>query len=188
MAGMEAIVVPHGRRTSDEWVNGNLTSLLGALYVYVWRSITSTEGIDESQYVKAGKEVVRTLCAARESLIIKGAAEEKAWDGWQDVGVKDLDAAALWINRHGWLESDWAKGIGDVVHSARGHGPDEDEDDDEMTGDVRLIQIKRADTKFQDQFNLSETKRAEYNSWKRGILKRITELERDVGGEMETDS
>ncbi|KAK3314532.1 origin recognition complex subunit 6-domain-containing protein [Apodospora peruviana] len=106
--------------------------------------------------------------------------EEDAWEGWHTVRAKDLDSAAVHIHRHGWLELDWAKGIDDLINqTAASDGGEGGDDVDE--GEQAPLQIRKADTMFQERYDyLSEGRRADYAVWKEGILKRIKELERDT--------
>ncbi|KAK1772430.1 origin recognition complex, subunit 6 [Phialemonium atrogriseum] len=186
VAGMESIVMPHGRTTSDEWVMGNLSSLLGSLYLYIWGSVSMPEGVDEARYVHVRKEIVETLNKARRTISIKGVDEGDAWEGWKEIHAADIDNAALRINRHGWLESDWAKSIEDLIQKDR-----EDESGGEGNDDADNTQsgpAKRADIMFQDRYDfLSEHKRKEYAIWKDGIIGRIQDLERGADA-MEVDS
>jgi len=173
-------------------VMGNLAALLGSLYLYVWGSVSMPEGVDEARYIRARKGIVETLNKARGTIRIKGVEEDEAWEGWQEVGATDIDNAALKVNRHGWLEGDWATGIEDLVqrHEAnepRGEGEGEGEDEDGAEN-IQTDRIKRADTMFQDRYDfLSERRRIEYASWKEGILERIKGLERGTDA-MEVDS
>lgn len=186
IAGMDAIVAPHGRTTNDEWVLGHMTSLLGSVYLYVWNSVSAPNGVDGARYVQARKAVVQVLEYARLSVRIKDMDEEEAWHGWEDIRASDIDDAALRINRYGWLESDWAKGIEDLVQR------DEDADAGEHGGDedtaTRIGQIRRSDTMFQDKYDyLSERKRKEYAAWKASILRRIEAIEAGNTDPMEID-
>ncbi len=68
MAALEEIVTPNGTRTNDDWVKNNIVSLLGALYMYIWRSVSMPpEGFNEAKYVQVRKRVVETLRQARVS-------------------------------------------------------------------------------------------------------------------------
>ncbi|KAK0741846.1 origin recognition complex subunit 6-domain-containing protein [Apiosordaria backusii] len=148
-SGVESIVAPHGKQTEDEWVMVNLVSLLGALYLFVWRGVN-----------------------------VKGDDSEKAWEGWYDVKLKDLDTAALTINRHGWLELDWAKGVEDLVRMNRERELDEEEDAEREARDAEPVQLRRADTMFQERYDfLTDRKRKAYAEWKEGIMKRINAQE-----------
>lgn len=177
VAGMEAIVCPHGRRTKDEWVLGHMTSLLGSLYLYVWTTVSMPDGVDEARYAAARKDVVEGLDRARQAITIKGVEDGEVWEGWRDIQVADIDDAALTVHRHGWLESDWAKGIEDLVRR------DEDNAADKAAaGKARwdpVGPVRRADTMLQDKYDyLSEKRRKEYTAWKREITKEIARLER----------
>ncbi|CAP70538.1 uncharacterized protein PODANS_3_6040 [Podospora anserina S mat+] len=144
-SGIESIVCPNGKPTEDEWVKINLVSLLGALYLFVWRGVN-----------------------------VKDGDAEKAWEWWYDVKLKDLDMSALVINRHGWLELDWAKGVQDLVHMNEERARDDEEDAEREERNAEPVQLRRADTMFQERYDfLTDRKRKAYAEWKEGIMKRI---------------
>ncbi|KAK3361077.1 origin recognition complex subunit 6-domain-containing protein [Lasiosphaeria ovina] len=180
MAGMESIAAPAAARAArgrhardvgndtsgaDDWVRDNLPALLGALYLYVWRA-DDTKDEDEGD-------------------------DDALWEGWPGtarVSPKDLDAAALRINRQGWLELDWARGIDDLV--ARGEAAlteaeaqaEAEEDENNKHEAHETLQIRRPDTMFQERYDyLSERKKREYAVWREKVLGRIHELERGGG-------
>jgi origin recognition complex subunit 6 len=212
MAGIDAIVLPHGRRSEDEWVNSNLGWVLGALYMYIWKRVYMPDGIDETLYVATRRDVVEALARARTAVVFKGSTEEGVWAGWHATAAKDVDGALKWIRQHGWLEGDWAAGIDDFVAmmgreglaeevengngkgKGKGRGAGKvgggvgDEDGDEADDSIR---VRRPDTMFQDRYDfLSERKLRAYSEWKSDILERIAALEREpdeVGDAMETD-
>ncbi|KAK3986617.1 origin recognition complex, subunit 6 [Cladorrhinum sp. PSN332] len=177
-SGIESIILtPGGQKlTQDEWVLANPVSVLGALYLYVWRGVTRPgQDIDQAAYVKFRKQVVVTLLRAREEVQVDGP-EEGAWEGWHDVKAKDLDMATLRINRHGWLELDWVKGVEDLVRRQRDR---EEEEEGDSKGADEEVKIRRADTMFQDRYDyLTEKKRKAYREWKEGVVKRIKASER----------
>jgi origin recognition complex subunit 6 len=173
IAGMETIVAPHGRRTNDQWVLANMAALLGSIFLYVWVSVTMPDGVDESRYAQARKEVVETLMRARDSVSIKNLEEDEAWEGWRDFSAGGIDTAALKVNQSGWLESDWAKGIEDLIYR---DGLEVSEGLKHDNADETATQVRRADTMFQERYNfLSERRRKEYATWKEEILRRIKE-------------
>ncbi|KAK0704888.1 origin recognition complex, subunit 6 [Lasiosphaeris hirsuta] len=183
MSGVESIAAPRGVRSADEWVASNLSALLAALYLYVWRGLTAHgEDIDAAEYVRFRKRLIGALKKARAEVVVTPKVDEEGeegdpWEGWCDVKLKDLDTAALRINRHGWLELDWAAGIEDMVRA--GEDADDREDQDEADEETpEPVQIRRADTMFQERYDyLSERRRKEYVVWKEGILRKIEELE-----------
>ncbi|KAH8907278.1 hypothetical protein BR93DRAFT_945312 [Coniochaeta sp. PMI_546] len=188
IAGMEAIVCPHGRRTKDEWVLSHMTSLLGSLYLYVWNTVSMPDGIDEARYVVARKGVVEALQEARDTIKFKEVDEEEAWESWQDIQVGDIDDATLTVNRHGWLESDWAEGIEDLISREADHAAEEARP--RKGNRVPIGTVRRTDTMLQDKYDyLSEKRRNEYAAWKKRMLKEITRLERqrEIGEGTRTD-
>ncbi|KAL2024153.1 hypothetical protein VTK56DRAFT_9933 [Thermocarpiscus australiensis] len=180
-AGVESVVAPGGkRRTDDAWVLANLCAVLGALYLYVWGGVSwPGRDLDQSRYAQMRKEVASLLGRAREEVQVTeggGEGEEEPWEGWREVGVKELDTAALRLNRHGCFEMDWVRGIEDLVEMEKREGGGEDEEVEE--GATEPVHIWRADTMLQERYDyLSERKRKAYAEWKEGILKRIKELE-----------
>jgi origin recognition complex subunit 6 len=183
VAGMEAIVCPHGRRTKDEWVVGHMTSLLGSLYLFVWNRVNMRSGIDEARYVRVREEVVEALQEARQSIKINDVSEEEAWEGWKDIQADDIDDAALRINRYGWLESDWAKGIQDLIQREEDNAA---EKVGAAKGDrVSAGQLRRGDIMLQDKYDyLSEARRKKFAAWKAKIMKDIVAMERQQEDEM----
>ncbi len=187
MTAMEEIMTPQGRRTTDPWVENNTVSLLGALYMYVWRfACMPSEGLDQEMYVHARKQVIDTLKQSRKSVRIMDGDGEGAWEGWHNVLTKDLDSAAVWIKRHGWLESSWAKGLAGL---AREDDVEQGQDDHNEASNDQSSRVTRADTMFQDRTDfLSERRIQEYAAWKDEILRRIVDLEQRAGDGMDIDS
>ncbi|KAK4031709.1 origin recognition complex subunit 6 [Parachaetomium inaequale] len=169
-SAIESIIAPHGSLTDDVWVLANLVPVLGALYLFVWRGVVWPAGmeVDRERYVRMRKEVAAWLGKAR--VEVEDVSEE-GWEGWDEAGVKEFDAAAVRGNRHGWFEMGWVSGVGDLV--GRGEAEEEEEEEEQ-----EVVQIRRADTMFQERYDyLGERKRKAYTEWKEGMLKRIKELE-----------
>jgi origin recognition complex subunit 6 len=186
VAGMEAIVAPQGRRTTDEWAIGHLTSLLAAIYFFVImrvKAIKSGQTVDREAYIPQRKSILALLDRARKEVSIKNAAgddegedEGEAWEGWTRVGPRDFDDAINQVKGKGWLTGDWFKALADVVRMGGDDGDDEDMAEVDGDADVQGA-ARRADTMFQDRYDyLSETKRAEYKTWKEAMLSKISQL------------
>lgn len=198
--GLESIIAPHRRRTDDEWVHGNLTALLAAIYWYVSESAQLAPG--ENMTTDASRS---SLNATRNRMLegLKGArhevkppttrgkkslaaAEEEAdfWEGWQE-GLKaaDISEALTVVADRGWLDSDWFRSIDllrDAEEDADDVGPSPSRED--LISTAAAVQIRKADTMLQDRFDyLSERRRAEYRHWKAGVLRRVEALERAQG-------
>ncbi|KAH6851109.1 origin recognition complex subunit 6 [Chaetomium sp. MPI-CAGE-AT-0009] len=171
-----------GRPTTDAWARANATAVLGALYLFVWRGVEwpGGSGVERERYVGMRREVVGVLGRVRREVRVVGDGEEEAWEGWREVGVAELDAAALRGNRHGWFEMGWVSGVGDLVDREAARVQDEEEEEGREGGEGvgEVVQIRRADTMFQERYDyLGERKRKAYAEWKEGVLKRIKELE-----------
>jgi origin recognition complex subunit 6 len=194
VAGIESIVAPQGRRTTDEWILGHLTSLLAAISFFVVmrvKAIKSGETVGRETYIPQRKSILALLERARNEVSMKAGKDAKddgdeSWQGWSSVRPRDFDDAVSHVKEQGWLTGDWFKALADVVRM----GGDEDEDEDmaEADGDVGVLgAVRRADTMFQDKYDyLSEAKRADYKVWKEAMLSKISQLA-SVGA-MEIDS
>jgi origin recognition complex subunit 6 len=174
---MEAIVLPAGRRAADEWVHENTTALFAAVFFYVTmrvKALTSGTEVNSETYVPLRKDILDALAKAREEVEIKNADEEQAWSGWSAVKPKAFDEAVAKAKERGWLDSDWYRGITDVVKTA--DSMDVLMADDEDVALAPAGQVRRADTMFQDRFDyLSEGRRTEYKAWKEQTLARISQ-------------
>ncbi|RGP67993.1 origin recognition complex subunit 6 [Fusarium longipes] len=187
LAGLETIVTPGGRRTEDEWVLQNVTALFAAIYFFVTmrvKALASGEGIDREGYVPLRKEILALLTRARQEVIVKDLPGEDAWEGWTSIKSKDFDDAVTKVNERSWLTGDWYQGIADVVKlTQRGQF----EDVAMLDGDMPKMQVKKADTMFQDKYDfLSDAKRVEYMHWKKGIYAKIALT--TTGAAMEVDT
>lgn len=189
MAGMEAIAAPHGHRTTDEWVNGNLASLLGAIYFYAAQALSGGRALDAAEYKATRKEILDMLHRARNEATGGWMDESGAWDGWARIAVKDLQGAIVLVSEKGWLAGDWFGDIAALAERER-QAQDGDEEQTEPAHAAESIQIRRADTMFQDRYDyMSEKKREDYRVWKQGIMARIEELSGGPADDaMEVDS
>lgn len=180
-------MLPAGRRAADEWVHENATALFAAIYFYVTmkvRSLTSGLDIDRDAYMPLRKNILNLLDRARKEVEIKDLEEDMAWAGWTSVKPKEFDDALSKTKERGWLDSDWYRGITDIVT------PGGVEDVLMLEEDADLAQpgqVRRADTMFQDRFDyLSEARRTEYKAWKAATMERIAQLT-DSHNAMEVD-
>lgn len=199
LAGVEAAVVPGGKRTSDDWVKSNLAALCAALYFFVVqqvRKLETGEEVSQETYLPARREIIGLLGEAREELrhqfAARGYTEDDAWESWSTVKAREFDAAVQEVTDRGWLDGDWFRGLSDVISRPgdveagedRGRGAEKEEEDYSVK-----MTVRRADTMFQDRYDfLNEAKRRDYRIWKDGILRQIELLEREASETMEVDS
>ncbi|ATY58437.1 Origin recognition subunit 6 [Cordyceps militaris] len=187
LAGTESILFPGGQKMEDEWANGQTTEVLAAVLYHVtirFQAVTSGVLVDSDGCAPIRKEILGILGKARKEVVFVGAEDAGAWDGWATVKVKDFDAVVETAREKGWLDSDWYRGIDDVVRNI-GDGDVNMDDGDEgaLEGSGR-----RADTMFQDRYDfLSESRRADYKTWKETQLARIDKLLMEQGA-MEIDA
>ncbi|KAK4101095.1 hypothetical protein N658DRAFT_472120 [Parathielavia hyrcaniae] len=179
-SGLESVVAPRGTLTDDAWVRAHIVSVLGALYLFVWRGVTWPDGqaVDRERYVQSRKEVAACLRRAREEVDVAAVVVSGGWDGWEEAGPREFDAAAVRGKRHGWFEMEWVSGVGDLVDREEARREEAEEDGGNGEGEQAVAHIRRPDTMFQERYDyLGERKRKAYAEWKEGLLKRIKELE-----------
>ncbi|KAK8108149.1 uncharacterized protein PG998_010162 [Apiospora kogelbergensis] len=197
LAGMETIVLPRGRRTTDEWVNANLAPLLaGISFLTVWQiHVLEVEKPDRKVYAKAREQVLDAIMKARDEVVVKGVDDEdEAWEGWSNIKSEDIDRAVEKGTKSGWQESGWFGSIRDMVEAcgtgkgnAAGEdleGGDGDEDDGET---VNPMQMQRGDSMFQGRWAMTDRKREDYRRWKDDVLARIEEIKKEQETEMDID-
>jgi origin recognition complex subunit 6 len=173
-------------------------ALIAAIYFFVGTRLSGRE-TSGSEYVAQRKDVLNMLAKLREDLelgekiLAKAKAKEGAeWEGWEKVGTKDVDAWLLQISTRGWLKLDWFENI------VEGAGVEIIDHSEQLEDDVEahppaVIEGKNVlqtglGTMMQDRVDyLSERKRAEYRTWKQGILARMKEMESErARGAMDT--
>lgn len=197
LAGMETIVLPRGRRTTDEWVNANLAPLLaGISFLTVWQiHVLEVEKPDRKVYAKAREQLLDAIMKARDEVVVKGVDDEdEAWEGWSNIKSEDIDRAVEKGTKSGWQESGWFGSIRDMVEAcgtSKGNaagadleGGDGDEDDGET---VNPMQMQRGDSMFQGRWAMTDRKREDYRRWKDDVLARIEEIKKEQETEMDID-
>ncbi|KAK6072632.1 origin recognition complex subunit 6 [Seiridium cupressi] len=185
LAGLETIVAPHGKRTTDGWVNEHLAPLLAAtLFMVTTRFVVLETGkpIGSTQFTNLRKDIISALRDARKEVDPRREDEEVFWEGWNNVGPKDFDEAIKTFNESGWQGGEWFASIEDQV------GPSVDVDMEDTDGQVASgkVQVQRGDTMLQGRWIMSDQKRQEYSRWKTDILRRCDEIEK-AGGAMDVD-
>lgn len=197
LAGMQTIVIPHGKRTTDQWVGTHLTSLLASVYFLVASQVVilqTEQEYDAKSYRKLRTQILNALQQARSGVVIKGKAEDQAWEGWSDIVARDIDVAVNKVAESSWKEEEWFTGIEDMIgldNSTVG-GLDEDTEmggvDEELeAGRYEKVLVRRGDTMDQDRWIMTERKRQEYRSWKEEILRKADEIEKAREGAMDVD-
>ncbi|KAK8094883.1 hypothetical protein PG997_001568 [Apiospora hydei] len=199
LAGMETIVLPRGRRTTDEWVTSNLTPLLaGIAFLTIWQIISlETDNPDPKMYAKAREQVLKAVMKARDEVQVKGFEEDEdeAWEGWSNICTKDIDKAVEKGTKSGWQESGWFGSIQDMVDACGtgkgnqgGSGSGEDGGDDDGDDEIMdRMQMQRGDSMFQGRWVMTDRKREEYRHWKEDIMLRIEEIKKEQEDRMDVD-
>lgn len=181
VAGMEAITIPGGRESTDEWIWENYTSLFSAVCYWVFvraKAATTGHPIPREPAYQQRREILSLLTQARKTVAVPGMDEEELWKNWADLKPRDFTKAVETVADRSWL-GDWWVGIDDVVNSTDWDNtqlPDEEE-----LNLIAPIRVRRADTMFQDQFDyLSDARKADFKSWKQDILTRIAERQAEL--------
>ncbi|KAI1492834.1 origin recognition complex, subunit 6 [Biscogniauxia mediterranea] len=195
LAGIQTIAAPHGRPTKDEWVNGNLTPLVAAIYLLVSSQLYVLEqgAVDKKNYAQKRKSILDVLERAQETVKVKGMDEDELWIGWTDVGTKDLDAAATKIVESGWQKDEWFESIKVMAKKTNQPGEedgsvDEEANDNDEGRFSEKLHMQKGDTMFQTRWDMTDQKREEYRKWKTGILQQIEEIERSGAAEVDASA
>lgn len=186
MAAVESIASPHGKRTDDTWVLDHLPWILGALYLYIWRSVYGPSDVNQVTYAQIRIAVFQSLKHARETVSLPGVDQADAWEGWRATGTRDLDSAVKAVAQRGWLEQDWVQGVDDLVQS-RAREALEEPTSGVAGGDQNMRAA--ANTMFQNRYDyLSRRNLSDLATWKSSILERIKSLEHDPGAQVDIDA
>lgn len=184
---MEAITIPGGRESIDEWIWENYTAIFSAICYWVFaraKAATTGHPIPREPAYQQRREILSLLTQARKSVTVPGLDDDELWKDWADLKPRDFTGAVATIADRSWL-GDWWKGVDDVVNSTDWENVQVEEEDTELAAPIR---VRRADTMFQDQFDyLSDSRKAEFKVWKHDMIMRIQE--RQAGGNaMEIDT
>lgn len=180
LAGMQSIVTPHGRRSSDEWVHASLTPLLAAVFFVVITKFHHLEKgeLDEKTYVKTRQQLVDSMEQARAEVEVDGVAhEDDAWEGWSHVTAKNINDAVAVVVSRGWQDGGWFTGINDMVNFSRNNDAASDDGDDDDERESRE-KMQGGDSMFQGTWVVTDQKREEYRRWKEGIMKKAAEMKK----------
>ncbi|KAI6350245.1 hypothetical protein MCOR25_010563 [Pyricularia grisea] len=207
MAGLDAIVSPHGKPTDDEWVLQNMTALLAAIVFYSTRAAatnaansvgnaqaTAAGNLSNEQYKIIEKRLLDAMARARQEVVVAGGhggendangnSKNDAWAQWSELKPRGLKQALMVVNDRKWLEDDWFRGIDDLADAqvvVDSHSTDNAANDG--------VQLHKADTMLQERHDyLSERRRRDYRIWKAQILKKISALEHTSSIPIEVDS
>ncbi|KAI5928159.1 origin recognition complex, subunit 6 [Camillea tinctor] len=192
LAGVQTIAAPHGKPTKDEWVNGNLTPLVAAIYLLVSSQLYVLEHgqVDKKNYALKRKAILNVLEQAQGTVSVQGMDEDELWIGWTDIGAKDIDAAATKIVESGWQKDEWFESIKVLADQTRRSGEEdreanEEADDNDGGRFSEKLHIQKGDTMFQTRWEMTDQKREEYRKWKMGILQHIEEIEQSGAAEVD---
>jgi origin recognition complex subunit 6 len=171
-------------------------ALIAAVYCFVGTRMSGRE-TNGSEYVAHRTLMLRTLKRFREDEAITERVRKKwngkkdmEWEGWEDVGPKDVDSWLLHISSRGWLSLDWFENIVEGSGLGPKGNPSRLEDDAALDTEASAAdgskdpQQRGIGTMMQDRVDyLSEKKRAEYKVWKEDVMARIEEMEKEIAQE-----
>jgi origin recognition complex subunit 6 len=201
LAGVEAIVAPGGRPTTDEWILAHLAGLVGGIYLYVATQaerLRTGEDVLEPAYDAYRRAIMARIARARDEVAVGGKKVARddgsvRWHGFAPIGTpREFNNVVKEISKRGWLAADWFWDIGHVVRTqlqkegekeAEGRGGGEGGGGG-GGGAASEPAARRADTMLQAQFDfLSGARVAEYRVWKTEMLDTIRVLRARGGGE-----
>jgi origin recognition complex subunit 6 len=211
MAGVRAVLFPHGKRNDAAWLNEDLAGVLCTVFLYVWTSAETLRDpnrgkMERSRYAAMRRQVLDAMSRARKHSETDPEGERRAgrgagmsekeqgmdgekWAGWKQPSSDALDKMMTTLNKVGFLEGDWTTGIADIVR----------EDQDDEAGEVgegnaesedppALVRARKPDTMLQDRYDyISPQRRLEYARWKKGIMERIRSAQREKSDMILTD-
>lgn len=128
MAGLDAIVSPHGKPTDDEWVQQNMTALLAAIVFYSTRAaannasnaagnaeVAAAGSLSNEQYKAIEKRLLSAMAKARQEVVVPGAyggssghpgqeanadgnSKNDGWSQWTEIKPRGLKQALMMVN------------------------------------------------------------------------------------------
>jgi origin recognition complex subunit 6 len=163
-------------------MQGKIPALIAALWFFVVVKMRGKEAQGKENLGR--KKMVRDVllrAQGDEGVRERVGEEEGAWEGWEEVVEKDVNAWRREIVDKGWREMDWFKNI---VEGCGVDGDDESDQDESDDDDVVMIEETGKDSRraatgsmIQEKYNyLSLAKRKEFEDWKGIMLAKIQDL------------
>lgn len=140
--------------------------------------------LEEAELDSVRREISKALARARVDVQVGGGRmdEEEAWEGYEAITKRTVEAAVSKILQEQWHNADWYHAL-DEIHQRMRDGQDTDaividHHDRAVIAEINETKTKKSDSMFQDEWDfLSERRIEETKLWKERILWRITELE-----------
>jgi origin recognition complex subunit 6 len=178
-AGVETLLFLLPPQAGEQKLEGKIAALIAAVWFYVTVKMEAAP-TDDQAFRQRRKRVFGILKGLKgdEAVNAKVGEGEEAWEGWDVVTVKDVDAWLLEITEKGWLRMEWYGNVEDGG-GVSGDVPDEEEDHDEEDEQIKRVQKRKKEwgknvgrgSMKQDEFDyLSEEKKHAHAVWKEAML------------------
>lgn len=170
-------------QSAEAGMKGKVPALLAAVLSFAMARLTGKE-TDAKEYNQRVRMAIALLHDIRddEAMIAKVGNGGEAWDGWEHITKKDVDAWLKEIGTRGWLRMDWWENMADcsgVSGDLERCNDDYEDNDEERVTEREKEQVwkTRSGTMIQDQHDyLSEAKREQFAMWKQLMLVKIDNL------------
>jgi origin recognition complex subunit 6 len=188
LAGVESVLClpcpsdPNGE--NEKGVEGKIPALIAALWFFVVVKMRGKEGQGKENLAR--KKMVRdVLVRVKEDEGVKDRVgdEERAWEGWEEIVEKDVNAWRKEIVVKGWREMDWFENIEDGcgVDGEIQSETDDGEDDDLSMSEELGSEVRRRATAsmIQEKYIMTPAKKKEYEEWRDMMLAGIDKMIED---------
>lgn len=170
-------------QSAEAGMKGKVPALIAAVLSFAMARLTGKE-TDAKEYNQRVRMAIALLHDIRddEVMIAKIGNGGEAWDGWEHITKKEVDAWLKEIGTRGWLRMDWWENMADgsgVSGDLEEYHDDYEDNDEERVTEREKEQVwkTRSGTMIQDQYEyLSEAKREQFAMWKQLMLVKIDNL------------
>jgi origin recognition complex subunit 6 len=179
--GLQGDQIMQEGQSAEAGMKGKLPALMAAVLLFAIARLTGKE-TDAKEYSQRVKTVIAILHDIRddETTVAKVGEEEEAWDGWEHVTKKDVDAWLKEIGSKGWLRMDWWENMAGGTGVSGEVEEDLDEDVESLGEEMTTQRLKeqlwktRSGTMKQDQYDyLDDARREQFVRWKQLMLIKI---------------
>lgn len=184
LAGVESILClpcPAGKRG----IEGKLPALVAMVWFFVVVRMRGKEG-RAVEGTKRTERVREILARAKDDEQVRDRVGdgEGAWTGWEEVEQRDVNAWRGEIVGNGWREMDWWTNIEEGIGV---DGGEEDGDEEMLDVDVNRnfvgeVGRRKPRTMIQEQFYVTDAKRADFRAWKETLIAKIAEISQEGSG------
>ncbi len=166
-----------------------IPALLAAVFILARTRLLGVE-TSGKEYVALRRQIIAALKVLRQDkgLIenVKGIEKgKKGWEGYEEVGGKDVDRWLIELSARGWVELDWFSNIqagrgvdlpAHIDYDNTGLGQEGEDDGEQAEGEEEMMGIGMM---VQDRVDyLSSRRREEFSVWKESVMRRLAQIEK----------